>query len=268
MCLCVYIYIYFVCNTLLLKISVLGAMWSKEATAFFFFLPSVDVFPNFGNLRSHQESFAWLPGLAGVQAPFHAAAVCWQMLQAQRLSCSEPQPLASLHGSSSVLKLGDRFEKCVSQNKYLWLCSSQSEIQNLICRILIGQITLFRPPSCTFPGLDVSASSNFWKLRSLPTLQDCAARECLTPVGSFCEQGDLQDVQAFWDQAVPQSCGNQYLSVQLAKAVERGFCSGPAAGFSPIAIPQWQTQRFVAVAKHDYFNGETSICCFWAFSLI
>lgn len=88
------------------------------------------------------------------------------------------------------------------------------------------------------------------------------------PSGWLLRAGDLQDVWAFWHQAVPRSCGNQYWSVQLAKAVERGFCSGPAVGFSPIAIPQWQTQRFVAVAKHDYFNGETSVCCFWAFSLI
>lgn len=46
MCLCVRIY--FMYNAALLKISVLGALGSKEAIAFFFF-PLVHFFVNFGN---------------------------------------------------------------------------------------------------------------------------------------------------------------------------------------------------------------------------
>lgn len=76
--LCMCVYIYFVYITVLLKISILGAMQSKEATAFFF-LSLVHVFDNLKNFSSHQGSFAsGCPGSQEHRLPFTSAVVYWQ----------------------------------------------------------------------------------------------------------------------------------------------------------------------------------------------
>lgn len=97
-CVCVYIHIfhlhiYFIYNAVL-KISVLGALGSKEAIALLFF-PLVHFSDNFKNWSFHQGSSASdCPGSQECRLPFTSALLCWSLLWAQQLSYSEPACLS------------------------------------------------------------------------------------------------------------------------------------------------------------------------------
>lgn len=87
----IYIYLY---NAVLLKISVLGALGSKEAIALFVF-PLTHLFDNFENWSFHQGSSASdCPGSQECRLPLIAACLCWSLLLAQHLSYSEPACLS------------------------------------------------------------------------------------------------------------------------------------------------------------------------------